>query len=174
VGRPPGGGQYTPDRHRSAPAGIVIGRIVRSADFERVLAAPTRARTAHFAVHHVDARPSLAAPAAARPLSSELSTAGAPDRGASVDDSAPKALWLGAVVPKRHARHAVTRTLLKRQIRAAMQRRSDLPGGLWVVRVRAPFDRVAFVSAASDALRQAATTELDTLLAHAARRTTAA
>jgi len=84
-------------------------------------------------------------------------------------------LWLGAVVPKRHARRAVTRTLLKRQIRVAVQRRApQLPAGLWVVRLRAPFDRARFASAASAALRQAAGAELDTLLADAARRSAAA
>ena len=83
----------------------------------------------------------------------------------------PEAVWLGAVVPKRHAKRSVTRTLLKRQIRAAVTGRSDgLAAGLWVVRLRAPFDRAHFVSAASDALRRAARDELDQLLASAAQR----
>ena len=61
--------------------------------------------------------------------------------------------WLGAVVPKRHARRAVTRSLLKRQIYAAAERhRAHLRRGLWIVRLRAPFDRPQFASAASDAL----------------------
>ncbi len=78
-------------------------------------------------------------------------------------------LWFGAVVPKRHARRAVTRTLLKRQIRAAMTAHvADLPNGLWVVRLRAPFDRVAFPSAASPALQRAARDELEALLARTA------
>ncbi len=87
---------------------------------------------------------------------------------------APQA-WLGTVVPKRHAKRAVTRNLLKRQIRAALLRR-DLPGqallrsGLWVVRLRAPFDRLAFASAASPALREAARAEIEALLGQAAQR----
>lgn len=70
---------------------------------------------------------------------------------------------LGAVVPKRHARRAVTRTLLKRQIRAAAARSvaTGGPAGMWIVRLRAPFDRTRFVAAASDALRRAARAELD-------------
>jgi ribonuclease P protein component len=73
-------------------------------------------------------------------------------------------------VPKRCARRAVTRTLIKRQIRAAVERHAaGLPSGLWVVRLRAPFDRTVFRSAASDALRAAARDELDTVLARAAR-----
>jgi ribonuclease P protein component len=79
-------------------------------------------------------------------------------------------LWVGAVIPKRHAKRSVTRTLLKRQIRAAVERQPQLPAGLWVVRLRAPFPRTEFVSAASDALRRVAHDELDALLATAARR----
>jgi ribonuclease P protein component len=60
--------------------------------------------------------------------------------------------------------------LLKRQIRAAIGRHASLPSGLWVVRLRAPFARGEFISAASDALRRIAHDELDALLADAARR----
>ena len=99
----------------------------------------------------------------------------------AVDDSslqapktAPDDVWFGAVVPKRHARRSVTRTLLKRQIRSAVAGHEDaLAAGLWVVRLRAPFDRSQFVSAASDALRRAARAELQQLLASAAQRVAA-
>lgn len=71
---------------------------------------------------------------------------------------------LGAVVPKRHARRAVTRSLLKRQIYAAAERhRGELSAGTWVVRLRAPFDRASFPSAASDALKLIARDELERL-----------
>lgn len=77
--------------------------------------------------------------------------------------------WLGLVVPKRHARRSVTRSLLKRQMRAVMARHAqDLPPGLWVLRLKAPFDRLQFVSAASAPLRQAAHDELELLLQRAA------
>ena len=90
-----------------------------------------------------------------------------------VDDSAvpatTRAFWLGCVVPKRHARRAVTRTLLKRQIRVAFERHcAALPGGLWLVRLRAPFSPAEFVSARSALLAAAARSELDRLLAGAA------
>jgi len=74
----------------------------------------------------------------------------------AVDDMLPASLngcWLGSVVPKRLARRAVTRNLVKRQIRAAFAAAGALPPGLWVVRLRAPIDRREFVSASSDALR---------------------
>jgi ribonuclease P protein component len=78
-------------------------------------------------------------------------------------------LWLGYVVPKRHARRAVTRSLLKRQVRVAFaQHASLLPAGLWLVRLRAPFAVSEFVSARSQALAQAARSELNSLLDRAA------
>jgi ribonuclease P protein component len=149
----------------------VIGRLLRSADFERVLSTRTRASSTHFAVHHLADRPSRPhKPAAA----DELSTDAAPFPVEAVDDflaPAPTSLWLGAVVPKRHARRAVTRTLLKRQIRSAVDARAGgLLGGLWVVRLRAPFDKARFPSAASDALRRCARAELELLLSAAALR----
>jgi ribonuclease P protein component len=88
-----------------------------------------------------------------------------------VDESIaqPDRCWFGAVVPKRHARKAATRNLLRRQIRAAMDRHHRaLAHGLWLVRLRAPFDRGHYRSAGSDALRLAARNELDALLMRAA------
>jgi len=75
---------------------------------------------------------------------------------------------LGIVVPKRHARRAATRNLLRRQIRAVISRHElHLASGLWVVRLRAPFARSEFVAATSTALRLAAREELDNLFTRA-------
>jgi len=72
------------------------------------------------------------------------------------------------VVPKRHARRSVMRSLIKRQIRSAFQRNAQtLPAGQWLVRLRAPFAKTEFVSAASTRLAKAARVELDQLLARA-------
>jgi ribonuclease P protein component len=151
----------------------MIGRIVRPADFERVLSAPQRSRSIHFAIHYVSGGPQ-ACRAAAKSisevkvipgLSSELSTSGDAVVDAVVDDSGR---WLGLVVPKRHAKRAVTRNLIKRQVRAAMARHADaLPAGMWVVRLRAPFDRQAFQSPASAVLRDVAREEVDDLFLRA-------
>ena len=146
----------------------MVGRLVHTADFQRVLAAPPRSRSAHFAVHYVNSRPAVFSrrpPAAAE---DKLSTGAAPDVPQPVDDS-PAGHWLGTVVPKRLARRSVTRNLIKRQMRCAMQAHSAaLPPGLWVLKLRSPFAREQFVSAASNALRQAAGAELGQLLARAA------
>jgi ribonuclease P protein component len=150
----------------------MLGRMQRSADFERVLATPARARSAHFAAHHVAQAPSRPSAGAAGALTTELSTGDQEACAQPVDESAstaPERCWFGAVVPKRHARKAATRNLLRRQIRAAMDRHhAGLPRGLWLVRLRAPFDARRFPSAASAAMRAAARHELDALLTRAA------
>lgn len=164
----------------------MTGRIVRSVDFERVLAVAARVRTEHFAVHHLPGAPTPMAKPSTKRSKLELSTEDAPSMVMAVDDYGgrtraeassvppPNQVWLGLVVPKRHARRSVTRSLFKRQIRAAVGRHaSALADGLWVVRLRAPFDKAAFPSAASVALRRAARAELDGLLAGAARRVAA-
>lgn len=141
----------------------MLGRLVHSADFERMRAAPAWSRSAHFAVHHLPARPSRTASSAARAGKSELSTAVDHNPDQPVDDL-PAGHWLGTVVPKRLARRSVTRNLLRRQIRCAAERHlALLPPGLWVVRLRSPFGPKDFISAASDILRQAAAQELDRL-----------
>jgi ribonuclease P protein component len=89
-----------------------------------------------------------------------------------VDDrSAPplESWWFGIVVPKRHARKAVARNLLRRQIRGAIERHhASLAHGMWLVRLRAQFDPRGFRSAAPAQLRQAARAELDSLMKKAA------
>ena len=83
---------------------------------------------------------------------------------AAAAEALPTGLWLGLVVPKRHARRSVTRSLLKRHMRTLMQQHApDLAPGLWVLRLKAPFDRQLFGSAASTPLRQAARSELEAL-----------
>ena len=142
----------------------MLGRLVHKADFERLLATRSRARSAHFALHHVSGAPLGPVAPASKALSPKLSTAPAPAVHVPVDDS-PDLRWLGCVVPKRHARRAVTRNLIKRQIRACFERHAAvLPGGLWLVRLREAFPAAEFTSARSVALAQAARAELDGLL----------
>lgn len=155
------------------------GRIVKSADFERVLATPARARSPHFAIHHFPDRPTPASKPVTKRSKMELSTSDAPVMVETVDDSVSSTpttlasapgLWLGLVVPKRHARRAVTRNLFKRQMRDAVDRHgAELPAGLWVLRLRAPFDKARYPSAASEALKCAARQELEGLVSDAAR-----
>ncbi len=137
--------------------------MVDAHDFEQVLKTTSLARSLHFSIHHI-----AAAHVAPAPVRRKLSTGHQLQAEVPVHDVAVAALRLGLVVPKRHARRSVTRTLLKRQIRAALQRQPVLNAGLWLVRLRSPFDRQAFPSAASKALAHAARQELDGLLLRAA------
>ena len=168
----------------------MVDRLLRSADFVRVLAVPPRARSAHFALHHLAAEPSrparvikaAAQAGAARQVlpKAELSTVDAHGCPPPVDDApgnggaaplqvtVPTGHWLGTVVPKRHAKRAVTRNLIKRQMRALMADQGALlPAGLWVLRLKAPFDPKQFLSAASAPLRASARGELLTLIERA-------
>ena len=149
------------------PAGG-IGPLRQAADFRRLLALPPRERSAHFAVHYLNSVPTRPRNPARPAAESDLSTGKAPLVPSVVDES-PAGHWLGCVVPKRHARRAVTRNSLKRQIRAAMARHvTALPPGLWLVRLRGPFAPSLYPSADSPALRQAARDELDRVLRRAA------
>jgi ribonuclease P protein component len=145
----------------AAPAHLV--RLSRRADFERVLgagASAIAARSPHFVLHHL-------------PVGAQLSTGAEPEVAPLVDVSAVTArtLAVGVVIPKRWARRAVTRNVLKRQMYAAFARHAPaLPGGMWVARLRAAFDPEQFPSADSTALRRAVRAEAEALMDAAARR----
>jgi ribonuclease P protein component len=83
-----------------------------------------------------------------------------------------KAWRLGFVLPKKQARRSVTRSLIRHQAREALRRHAPavLAHGrygfeidAWVVRLKTPFDRQQFPSAASKALQTAIRLELDEL-----------
>ncbi|OGB46483.1 MAG: ribonuclease P protein component [Burkholderiales bacterium RIFCSPLOWO2_12_FULL_65_40] len=129
-------------------------RLKTRPQFQATMAGETVARTAHFALHRLVLGASECAPASERP-------------GAQALFSGPD-IWLGAMVPKRWARRAVTRNAIKRQIygvAAALE--PTLPPAAHVVRLRATFDRKQFVSASSDPLKQAVRAELQQLFERA-------
>lgn len=150
----------------------MLGRLRRPADFEAVLATPVKARSAHFVAHHLARCPTLSHSGPKTLRTTKLSTIDSEDYPQAVDDQfAPPvdSWWFGIVVPKRHARKAIARNLLRRQIRGAIERHhGSLAHGMWLVRLRAQFDPRNFRSAASAQLRQAARAELDSLMKKAA------
>jgi len=102
-------------------------------------------RSTHFALHRLDL---------------PLAASDAPALFATRD------AWIGAMVPKRWARRAVTRNLIKRQIYAVSQQHEPcLEQAAHVLRLRGSFDRAKFPSAASATLRMAVHDELQGLLA---------
>lgn len=144
-------------------------------DFERVLQSRPVMKTAHFSLHHMVRPASATAPNAVEPCGqSELSTGLGTSVEATVDDccAATKCHGVGVVVPRRLARRAVTRSLVKRQAYRALERiasgmacAADTRTHLWVLRLRAGYDRARYPSAASDALRLAVREELEKLVA---------
>lgn len=141
-------------------------RLKTRAQFQAAMAGGTVARTAHFALHRLGLPVAGAAPAGPDPApkaqgSQALFAVGHGQPG----------VWLGAMVPKRWARRAVTRNTIKRQIHAvAAGFEPRMPQAAHVVRLRAAFDRKHFVSATSDALKAAVRAELQQLFATAERR----
>lgn len=128
-------------------------RLKTRPQFQAVLGGETLARTRHFALH---------ACALAQAVSPEIGvvpeTAQFPDVG----------VGMGAMVPKRWARRAVTRNAIKRQIYAVSSTfENRLSPVAHVVRLRAAFDRTQFSSACSDALKNAVRAELVDLFSRA-------
>jgi ribonuclease P protein component len=134
--------------------------------YEAVLAGATVARSAHFALHRC---PLQAAGDPALPVPEPVPAV--PTGPGSVRSQAlfaVQAPWIGAVVPKRWAKRAVTRNTIKRQIYAmAQDAAAALPPAAHVVRLRAGFDRQRYPSATSEPLKRAIRHELAGLFSKA-------
>lgn len=120
------------------------------------MAGTVQARSHHFVLHFCsfDAAQPSQAPA---PESTVF------DKGLALDRPA-----VGALVPKRWAKRAVTRNTIKRQIYHVSQLfETQLAPGAHVVRLRSAFDPRLFPSATSAPLRAAVRQELLALFGHA-------
>lgn len=72
--------------------------------------------------------------------------------------------WIGAVIPKRWAKRAVTRNAIRRQIYQTWSEcYTRMPHGIHVVRLRQAFAPTQFKSASSCALKAAVRQELQQL-----------
>ena len=134
-------------------------RLKTRPQFQAALAGGTVSRTPHFALHRLS-------------LSESGNTADDLQfNAAQTPLFHPQAVWLGAMVPKRWARRAVTRNTIKRQIYAISEQfEVRLPCAAHVVRLRSGFDRKLFISATSPLLKQAVRLELEQLFEHAANK----
>jgi ribonuclease P protein component len=162
------------------PAATMLAALCERADFERLLAQKPLARSAHFLVHHVVAAPPRARESVSGVTdaleSTELSTSAEQNLTRPVDNSQPDTRSnlgmpvhkLGCMLPKKHAKRAVTRNLVRRQIREAfVQRTNALPAGLWLVRLRLGWPVAQWPSASSAVLRRAVRAEVADLLGQA-------
>ena len=130
-------------------------RLKTRAQFQTVLAGAVIAKTTHFALHR-----------------SCLDGFGSADK--ALDNGKPgissalfrqQEIWIGAMVPKRWAKRAVTRNAIKRQIYAVSgEFCRAYPKSAFVIRLRRGFDKIEFLSAASDQLKQAVRTEVQALM----------
>ncbi len=120
--------------------------------FQAALAGSLIAKSTHFAMHRVALDPQA--------RKDDLSLF-------SINDT-----WIGAMIPKRWAKRAVTRNAIKRQIytvSTCLQHASTPagPAGLpaaFLVRLRREFSRQVFSSASSCALKEAVRAELLVLM----------
>jgi ribonuclease P protein component len=137
-----------------------LQRLKTRSQFQAVLSGGTVARTAHFALHCA----ALDGPVVEQKTSE-------PSRAPPVALFVVREVWMGAMVPKRWAKRAVTRNAIKRQIYSvSTDFESVLPVAAHVVRLRLGFDRKQFVSATSDELKANIRLELQQLFARAATR----
>jgi ribonuclease P protein component len=154
-----------------------VQRLKTRVQFQAVMAGRTIvSKTAHFALHRMEldappAMPTEPGPGSERPATEGRFHNTPPGPGSE----RPKALfavrepWIGALIPKRWAKRAVTRNAIKRQIYTVSQTvEPPLPVAAHVVRLRAGFDRKQFESATSDAFKRAVRAELQELFARAA------
>ena len=128
-------------------------RLKTRAQFQAVLAGRIVAKTPHFALHCN----ALATKAPATPSVKPVVDAPALFR--------EQDMWIGAMVPKRWAKRAVTRNAIKRQIYTVSADFShQYPQAAFVVRLRSSFARTEFASAVSDQLKQAVRAEVQALM----------
>ena len=133
--------------------------VLRGAEhFAALLSGRPVSRTEHFAAYHRS--------------TDKLSTSTANMQMHAVDgDPSEAGLVLGFVIPKRHAKRAVTRVAIRRQMRAAVVRHgAGLAAGEWALRLRVPWNPKQFRSATSAGLVDAVRAELDALLLGAVAR----
>ena len=141
----------------------IVQRLKTRPQFQAALAGGTVSRTAHFALHRL-----VLTPQAQTLLAQAEQVGPAPSPEQALFDLAD--VWLGAMVPKRWARRAVTRNTIKRQIYAiSAQFEVRLPCAAHVVRLRSEFDRRQFISATSPLLKNAVRLELEQLFERAAK-----
>ena len=130
----------------------VAARLRDKAQFQQGLDQAVVARSAHFALH---------APSPSR-------------EGASLPGASPVAPasshMIGAVIPKRWAKRAVTRNTIRRQIyQAWAEWLPRLPVGVHVVRLKQGFAATQFHSATSPTLKTVLRQELNQLFAQQVR-----
>lgn len=131
-------------------------RLKTRPQFQAVLAGSVVARTAHFALHRNELH-------ARTPQTGTEENKGEASRVSALFPV--QSVWMGAMVPKRWARRAVTRNTIKRQIyTVSIDFFHACPQAAFVVRLRKEFSRQEFPSATSSDLKKAVRAEITALM----------
>lgn len=132
-------------------------RLKTRPQYQAALAGKILSKTAHFVLH-----------ACALPHTASAQASLGQERAQALFSCVD--IWLGAMVPKRWAKRAATRNLIKRQIYTLSAEHSHaFAQGAHVVRLRSSFAASSYPSASSDALKLAVRQELLQLFAAPAR-----
>ena len=126
-------------------------RLKQWSEFQAVMSAGTVARTPHFVLHQW------------QPSAKASTGSGFEETPTLFVDGV---LRMGALTPKRWAKRAVTRNLIRRQVHVVSREfEKGLAPTAYVVRLRASFNSQQFASASSQVLKQAVRDELKQLFA---------
>lgn len=138
-------------------------RLKTRPQFQAVLAGSIVARTEHFVLHRNSLEPLEAPAPQAAPESGQHKV---PGEGFTAPRLFPVPdVWIGAMVPKRWAKRAVTRNAIKRQIyTVSADTMHNYPQAAFLVRLRREFSRKEFVSATSVQLKEAVRAEVTALM----------
>jgi ribonuclease P protein component len=140
-----------------------VQRLKTRPQFQAVLAGSVVARTEHFVLHRNSLLPLEAPALQATP---ETAQDKKPGQGFTARPLFPVPdVWIGAMVPKRWAKRAVTRNAIKRQIyTVSVDLLHNYPQAAFLVRLRREFSRKEFVSATSVQLNEAVRAEVTALM----------
>ena len=131
-------------------------RLKTRSQFQVVLAGSVVAKTAHFSLHCNELH-------AQTPRVDLKKGTGGESWVAALFPV--QSVWMGAMVPKRWAKRAVTRNAIKRQIYTVSADFSHIcPQAAFVVRLRKEFSRQEFSSATSSHLKEAVRAEVMALM----------
>jgi ribonuclease P protein component len=126
-----------------------VERLKQWSEFQAVMSAQTVARTPHFVLHQW------------QPKAHQATGSGFVQTQTLFAEGLLK---VGALTPKRWAKRAVTRNLIRRQIHAISQEfETKMIPTAYVVRLRAAFNPQKFASASSDVLKREVRRELHQL-----------
>lgn len=129
-----------------------VRHLLTRAHFQAVLRSPPVANTEHFALHRVDLTL----------ISEAIGQSGLTKTSNHVRSSEG---FVGAMLPKKWAKRAVTRNAIRRQVyRVSEQLNQNAPAFVHVVRMKKGLDPKTFFSASSVALKSAIYQELFDLM----------